>query len=382
MINVLWLPSWFPSTEFPQNGDFIDRHALAASKFANISLLYVQSSTLVREIHVKDSKVNANLFERSVFFPSIKFLNFFYYFFLYQKHFKALCRLKTPPDIVHVHVCYKAGLLALWFKFRYRIPYLITEHWTFFTNERSDNYKNCSKVLKWLIKLIYKNANGVLPVSCHLSSQLKLFFPECKLTVVPNVVDTKLFKWPDLQNEKFTFIHVSSLSNLKNPLAIIRVFNRLRIKYQGRIKLEMVGGLNDELGQKIKQEFDILNGISFLGQLPHEEVAARMRRANAFILFSTAENLPCVIAESLCCGLPVVSTNVGGIGEMIDDSNGVLVGPQDELALFNAMEHLLLNYDKFDREQIALKASEKYNPIIVGEQILCTYKDTLNRLYN
>jgi glycosyltransferase involved in cell wall biosynthesis len=47
----------------------------------------------------------------------------------------------------------------------------------------------------------------------------------------------------------------------------------------------------------------------------------KCKKADAFILFSRHENFPCVVIEALCCGLPVVASNVGGIAEAVDETN-------------------------------------------------------------
>ena len=47
----------------------------------------------------------------------------------------------------------------------------------------------------------------------------------------------------------------------------------------------------------------------------HDEIAIAMQQADCFVLFSNIENLPLVIIESMACGLPIITTDVGGISE-------------------------------------------------------------------
>ena len=69
------------------------------------------------------------------------------------------------------------------------------------------------------------------------------------------------------------------------------------------------------------------------GEKSLEEVASLMGESHAFLLFSHYENLPCVILEAFSCGIPVVSSDTGGIREHLDPSRGILVtnGAEDEL---------------------------------------------------
>jgi glycosyltransferase involved in cell wall biosynthesis len=286
----------------------------------------------------------------------------------------------TFPEIVHVHVCYKAGLFALWLKWRFGIPYGITEHWTFFTKERKDNYLKSNFLKKWLIKIIYNNSSFVLPVSFNLEGQLLNFFPKISSFVIPNVVDPISFFYStnSQKSDSFHFIHVSSLGLLKNPMIILKVFIRLLIKYRN-VGLDIVGPINDDFLSEFEKLDHGRDKINLVGQIEHHEVADKLRIANAFVLFSSSENLPCVIAESLCCGVPVISSSVGGIPEMVNDSNGILVTPGDEEALYSAMENMILNYSKYDRKKISEEAQSKYNPEVVGKQIADVYEKVLSK---
>ena len=87
----------------------------------------------------------------------------------------------------------------------------------------------------------------------------------------------------------------------------------------------MVGEVQGDLFQNILQLNLSANAIQFTGMLPYEEVARLMRNSDAFVLFSLYENMPCVVLEALCCGLPVITSDVGGLKEVINQENGVLV---------------------------------------------------------
>jgi glycosyltransferase involved in cell wall biosynthesis len=92
------------------------------------------------------------------------------------------------------------------------------------------------------------------------------------------------------------------------------------------------------------------------------------------------KNLPCVIIEALCCGLPVISTNVGGIPELIDESNGILIKNEDEDALLHSMQQLYLSYKNYDRHQIAETAQKNFSYQTVGEQIHDAYREMLSKI--
>ena len=99
-----------------------------------------------------------------------------------------------------------------------------------------------------------------------------------------------------------------------------------------------------------------------------------MKDSDFLVMFSRYENLPCVILEALCCGLPVISTDVGGISEIINNSNGILIESEDKTALSNALEYMLDHLTQYDRKHIADNATKKYNYKSVGQAINKIYE--------
>ena len=102
-----------------------------------------------------------------------------------------------------------------------------------------------------------------------------------------------------------------------------------------------------------------------------------MQQADALVHFSNYENLPCVINEALCCGLPVISSVVGGIAELVNSSNGVLIAPGDTNALTNALQDFLQQKTSYHKTEIAATAANQFNEHIIGKQLLDWYRELL-----
>ncbi len=102
-----------------------------------------------------------------------------------------------------------------------------------------------------------------------------------------------------------------------------------------------------------------------------------MQQSSALLMFSRYENLPCIVLESLCCGLPVICSRVGGLPEVIDDNNGILVEKGNVHALAEAMIQMMEGYPAYNRNQIAEKASALYNYDVVGKRYAAIYKTVL-----
>jgi glycosyltransferase involved in cell wall biosynthesis len=201
-------------------------------------------------------------------------------------------------------------------------------------------------------------------------------------SIIPNVADTNFFNDKFLRDENknvFRFIHVSVLNHQKNPEGILRAYEKFCKEFSST-ELVIVGDNFTQLEQYASELEIPVKNIFFKGLIPYEKVAEEMKRADALVMFSRFENLPCVIIEALCCGLPVISTNVGGIPELIDESNGILINNEDEDALLHSVQQLYLSYKNYDRHQIAETAQKNFSYQAVGEQIHDAYREVLSKI--
>ena len=72
--------------------------------------------------------------------------------YLYKKAIKKYIEKFGQPDCLHVHVAWKAGMVAMWVKRKYNIPYVITEHWGIYNDVVKDNYSSKPGYFKKIIK--------------------------------------------------------------------------------------------------------------------------------------------------------------------------------------------------------------------------------------
>jgi glycosyltransferase involved in cell wall biosynthesis len=99
-----------------------------------------------------------------------------------------------------------------------------------------------------------------------------------------------------------------------------------------------------------RESLERLGQTRFLGALSRQRVLELFRAADATVLSSSWENFPHSVVESLAVGTPVVATDVGGVGEVLrDDVNGLLVAPNDPLALAGALGRLFGEPGLLDR---------------------------------
>lgn len=389
MIRALWLTSWYPNRLDTMNGDFIQRHARAVAGFCKVDVIHVEpdKKNEITKTFERSATQTKNLSETIVLYKPFrglgvlsKLLSLRRYYNAFKKEIGQYIQENGLPDIVHVHVPMKAGLLALWMKKKYKIVFVVTEHWTIYHDNAAYSYYNRNAAFKYFTKKIFTQANLFLPVSKNLGELICKKVAEVPYVVVPNVVDTTFFNADNLDKQNddvvFRFIHVSTLHEQKNPGGIIRSFAKFYQQYSAA-ELWIVGGNPDEL-VSLSNQLGITKAIHFLGLLSYKEVAQKMKCCHVLVMFSRYENMPCVIEEALCCGLPVISTNVGGISEVIDELNGKLVRNEEEQELLKAMIDIFINYISYNRNEISARAISRFSYEHGGANIENIYATIIN----
>lgn len=111
-----------------------------------------------------------------------------------------------------------------------------------------------------------------------------------------------------------------------------------------RFRLYLVG--DGQIRPKIEtmmRELKLENHVFITGMVPHDALPDWYRAANLTVLSSHSEGIPNVLRESLACGTPYVSTDVGGVSELSDDPSIKLVPPNNPQAFAEAIESSLTN---------------------------------------
>jgi len=331
-LRILFLCSWYPSRVLPTNGDFIQRHAEAVALMHKVVIIHVISDkNVVQNIEITDTIIN-NIRTLIAYVKPTK--NPLIKYFRYKKAHKQLLQKIKKIDIVHVHKLFPVGLIALKLKRNNKVPYIITEHHSRYHKPYN---KQIGFIEKMWSKIIVKNAFYIAPVSTDLGKSMQNFGLVGNYYTVPNVIDTTQFlAKKETNNGIFNILHVSNMVALKNVKGILKVIKKLESKIDD-FHFYCIGGKADSY-KKIAIELGVnSNTISFINQLPHNELISYFQNANVFVLFSQTENQPCVIPESFSCGTPVISTDVGGISEYFPKGFGILIEPNNEVELLQAI---------------------------------------------
>lgn len=294
------------------------------------------------------------------------------------QQWRALQREGWIPDVVQLNVIQKQGLLAMWLKKRYKIPYVIIEHWSGYLPENGQ-YMQMSRLKRTLYERIAAKASMILTVSDRHAQAMQ----DCGIRNehwgrTNNVVEDFFFEETppskDAKQKTKILLHISCFDErAKNVKGLLRAAKTLSEKRQDWLLVLVGTGVDYKEVRAYAQSLDIPKGLlEWTGELTPREVSETFEKADAFVLSSLYENAPVVISESIAKGVPVIATRVGGIPEMVNEQCGILVTPGKDEELAEAMNTMLNRLGEYTRAAIR-ENGKRYSFAAVGTQLKAIY---------
>ncbi len=374
---ILFLSSWYPTRLFPFRGDFVKRHAKAVGLYSKVLCLHVvKDQGLERKFEIIENNSEDTLDEVIIYFKS-KWLGKLMYIYYYIRGMHYIQKRFGRPDLIHGNVLYPIGSIVYILSVLYKIPYIFTEHWTGFLN---GTYQRINLFKRFLYNYIGRKARKVIPVTANLKQAMMVSGVHGKYAVIPNVVETEVFQTQSNPDEhKKSILHVSNIRDEhKNISGLLRSISKLRLMRQDFV-LNIINSEENEALIEISDSLGLTGKyVNFCGKKEYAEVAQFMAKSAFLVLFSNYENLPCVIVEAFAAGLPVLSTDVGGIKEHLDKEKGILIKKGNEEQLVDKLNFMLDHYQDYDKQLLANYAYENFSLEKVGFKYQKIYQEVLN----
>lgn len=161
--------------------------------------------------------------------------------------------------------------------------------------------------------------------------------------IVPNIINLKIF-YPNnhRQSHPLHLLVARNLEPIYDIATALKAFGFIKKKYPyAKLNVAGSGSLRLDLEQLSKQ-LGIAESVTFTGRLDNKEMAEIYRNTDLLLNSSLADNMPISLLEALACGVPVVSTNVGGIPYLVEDGRtALLVDPGNAEAMAMAATQIL-----------------------------------------
>ena len=250
-----------------------------------------------------------------------------------EKHYRKISRLisqkKLQPSLIHSHFVWTSGYVGARLKEIYQIPLIVSGY-------GYDVYDLPFKSPLWRerIRGILNESDCIITVSNSLAECIKRLDIKRPVEVLPTGYDSKRFYPRDqktcrrilnLPEGKKIILSIGSLVKVKGHKNLIQAIGEL-VKTSKDILCIILGegNLRDELQEEIDR-CDLDEAIKLVGRKPRDELPLWMNACDIFVLASLNEGNPTVMFEALGCGIPFVSTDVGGISEIITSNDYGLV---------------------------------------------------------
>jgi len=245
------------------------------------------------------------------------------------------------PDLVHAHYAAGNGLLGLSCRVR---PFLVSV-WGSDIDKKSNN-----PISKWINKHVLNKADHISATSSFLKAEAIKLLPSVKnkISIIPFGVNVpgSIVPAAEKTSPDICFIkvhrHIYGADILLEAMALVK-------KEIPGIKLRLAGSENSYtlVLKKLIAELELGENVQFVGFINNDEIYSFIREHDFMVMPSRSESFGVAALESSACGRAVIASNVGGVPEVvIDTETGILVEPENHMALARAIIELAKNPEK------------------------------------
>ena len=214
--------------------------------------------------------------------------------------------------------------------------------------------------LRWASRVAFRNLHFTpIGISQTIADSIRDYYGVSEVPVINNAVDTARFNTAPrersttrdelgLSPESFVCVSVARFHPTKNHELMIQGFARAA-RSDGALRMLFVGdGETQPRIEALARELDLQERVTFLGR--RQDVHRIVGAADLFLSTSLWEGLPITVVEAMAAGLPVVATDVGGVGDVVvDRQTGLLVPSENEAALATAILELSEHAERHHR---------------------------------
>ena len=224
--------------------------------------------------------------------------------------------------------------------------------------------ENRIKKSEWMTNFVFKNGETNITPSIYIESIFKKY--NFDTTYIPNCIEFSKYKFKLRKKIRPKIMWLRSFHEIYNPKMALEVLKILKNTYNDA-KLTMVGPEKDgslEKCLRLSKRYKLNQKVEFVGYLSKIEWLKIARDHDIFINTSTVDNMPVSILEMMALGLPIISTNVGGIPCILKNKkNSLLVNNNDFKSMASSIKYLI--NDPEYAHKISMNALNSLKPFSV-----------------
>lgn len=393
-LNVLVVPSWYPTVVKPLLGTFMEEQTLLMEQSCDVRVLMGRVEHVGRRKFVRSGAgylqpLHYQLAPEAIKPPS-RGIHFIYPVMhgirenkntqwredAFNRAYDELTSDGWQPDIIHAHCTLMGGVAANALSKRLQVPYVITENLLFIlAHETLEIQRQAMQAVR--------EVDAFLAVSTDKLRQVLLHHIDCNAYIVGNMVDDTSFYLPAAKPAKpyFSLLTVAGASFQKDLITLFKTIREVVAQGHTDIRLRLVGlGTYGGEGNVFRQaiaDLGISEYVNVEDSVPRDQMINLYHEADTLIMSSISEGLSISILEAMACGLPVISTIHGGSEDVITPENGVLTPIRDYRGLAAAVIDVKTGVRKYDPARIRELVVSNYGKRVFHGRILGIYQEVI-----
>ena len=278
---------------------------------------------------------------------------------------------QLKPDIIHVNSSKAGGIVGVagWFYRIFsnkKIKLIFTAHGWAINEDRSKSQIKLIKLFSKITSLFYDKIICVSEYDKQIAIKNKIA-PEKKLITIHNGIDIKNINFLSKEQAQKKLINktsplvigtVSEYTKNKGLKYLLKAVKNLDLKFD----LILIGSGENPDKEKMNKLTEEYKNIHLIEFIPN--AVKYLKAFDIFILSSVKEGLPYTIIEAMAAEIPIITTNVGGIPEMItDQETGFLIDPKNSDSIKERIEEIIDNPEKTKKiaEEAKQKTEQEFN---------------------
>jgi len=382
--NILIFCSWLDTNS--NIGIFFREQAELVTKEYNPLLVVFKKKSLNRrdinfrkKIQILEKKTIENLTVLEVFYPyhrllSKKINNYFEALAL-ESLYNYTKNNNIKISFIHAQSLFDAGIWAYNYSNKFNIPYIVTEHNQLsFFNKGKDKCVMIRKTLqKSSLNLVVSNDK----IRQFITNGLYFEFEN-----IGNLISKKFYYIKnDHHNVKQKLVTIGAFTPLKDQVTILKALEIVDKKIFNRIEFTWIGydgwgGNHDNNVKALLDNFQFENiDIILIPLLSRDQIAGYLQNADLFLFSSLTEGMPVSVLEALACGLPVFTSNCGGVDEIINEGNGAIYQIKDFVKLSDLIFDFLIHKLHYNNNAISKQIIDRFGEEVFSEKLLSIYQN-------
>jgi glycosyltransferase involved in cell wall biosynthesis len=388
--NVLIFCSWL-DPKSSVGVFFREQAAILKPEFEPILIVFIEKQFLFKDILgrnrlyvISETKSIEGISILQVFYPSNKYIPRLINKLLREKTLKILNNFlekkkKVNVSFIHAQSTFYAAFWAYKYYKYFKVPFMITEH-----NQISLRGVSSKKIL--LMNLILKESKMNLVVSYDKIRQFVTNGFFYKFINVGNLVSNEFYyKKTVKRKDSLNMITIGAYDPIKDHKTLFEALKFTDKKISGKkITFTWVGC--NAWGQDNQNSVShFLNNYNFKNikiviepLLERSKIAKKLNNSDLFVFSSISEGMPVSVLEALACGIPVFTSNCGGVDEVIHFDNGRIYPVTDAYKLHILLMDFIESKCEFNPKNISDDIISKYGTSAFRKRMLGLYKNVSN----